>query len=73
MTMIWNCTLQKMCPDIKQFFSLSKFPLELSAPCSTSRSAFLSMEAKKKKKNVIANSNMSVSLSQVSLSETEER
>lgn len=51
MTMIWNCTLQKMCPDIKQFFSLSKFPLELSAPCSTSRSAFLSMEAKKKKCN----------------------
>lgn len=49
--MIWNCTLQKMCPDIKQFFSLSKFPLELSAPCSTSRSAFLSMEAKKKKCN----------------------
>lgn len=70
MTMIWNCTLQKMCPDIKHFSSCQSFLSSCLHRAVRSRSAFSVYGGKK---NVIANSNMSVSLSQVSLSETEER
>lgn len=68
MTMIWNCTLQK-CALTENIFFSSNFPLKLSAaPCST-LSLYVSVYGGK---NVIANSNMTVSLSQVSLTETEE-
>lgn len=65
--MIWNCTLQKSALTWSIFFS-SKFPLKLSAaPCSM-LSLCISVYGGK---NVIANSNMTLSRSQVSLTETE--
>lgn len=69
MTMIWNCTLQKCALTQKRKIFSSKFPLKLSAaPCSTF-TLYISVYGGK---NVIANSNVTVSLSQVSLIETEE-